>query len=52
MAIQSFIDPDPNNPPECKTCNDYGGVLDDELTDPEGLPVMYTCPICSNWDND
>ena len=41
-----FIEADPNNPPKCKTCNDYGGILDNETYDYEGLPHMMVCPDC------
>ena len=30
----------------CKTCNGYGGILDDEHLTSEGLPDMMQCPDC------
>jgi hypothetical protein len=30
----------------CKTCNGYGGILDDETMDGEGLPWTQLCPEC------
>lgn len=50
MAIKSFIDADPNNPPKCTTCNDYGGVYDDEKIDPQtGEPWSMSCPDCPEY---
>jgi hypothetical protein len=35
--IIPFIDVDPDRPPKCTICNDYGGYLDDDYPDSDGF---------------
>ena len=52
MTLIPFIDADPNNPPKCPICNDYGGVLDDEkIFWPDGTPYDEVC-ICQSCPED
>jgi len=45
-----FIEPKIGVVYKCELCLDYGGLLDDELTDLDGLPVMQQCSC--QYEND
>jgi len=38
-----FIDADPNNPPKCAICNDYGGLMYPDRSDADGMPLGEIC---------
>jgi hypothetical protein len=46
MSWESFIEREEGVKYECDVCLDYGGLLDPETTDHEGLPHMMACEEC------
>jgi len=36
----------------CETCNGYGGLLDDDEIDMDGMPVTMSCPDCSGEESE
>lgn len=50
MSWVPFINPDPAA--ECQVCFDYGGLLNDEEVDHEGMPLMESCTECPKYQRD
>jgi hypothetical protein len=52
MAFVPFIDRKEGVVYKCDVCLDYGGLLDPETSDDEGLPLMMACYDCPEEGHD
>lgn len=46
MAFVPFIDRKDGARYNCEHCLDYGGLIDLDTSDHDGLPLMVSCEMC------